>query len=343
MFNQLSKGGIMNKSWLKYFWVVILVSAFLVSETGFAQLETPRVSPFAKVKQRIGLTDITIVYHRPAAKGREIWGKLVPYGMSPGVSFGSGNPFPWRAGANENTVINLTDDVKIEGKVLPAGKYGLHMIPTEKDWTIIFSKNYSSWGSFHYDESEDALRVTVTPVKAEHKEWLEYSFEDLTNSSAIAYLHWEKMKVPFKIEVNTTDIVMHSYEDQLRGQLGFNWQNWNQAAFYCLQNNVNLDRGLEFINKSISMNENATNRNMLAYLFMAKGNNEEAMKVFLSNTKKYPENWNVWDSLGEAYANSGDSKNAKKYYKKAHDMAPDNQKSRIEDILTKLEENKTAM
>lgn len=333
----------MNKLWLKYIRIIMIILAFFAFESGFAQLETPRVSPFSKVKQRIGLTDITISYHRPAVKDREIWGKLVPYGMSPGESFGSGNPFPWRAGANENTIIYFTDDVKIEDEMLPGGKYGLHMIPTEKDWTIIFSKNYSSWGSFHYDESEDALRVTVTPVSDEHKEWLEYGFEDFTNSSAVAYLRWEKLKVPFKIEVNTTDIVMKSFKDQLRGQSGFNWQNWNQAAFYCLQNNFNLDQGLEFINKSISMNENATNRNLLAYLLMAKGDNEDAMKVFVANTKKYPENWNVWDSLGEAYANSGDTKNAKKYYKKAHGMAPDNQKSRIEDILTKLEENKTAM
>ena len=110
------------------------------------ELNIPRVSQRGTVSQRIGLTDITITYHRPAVGGREIWGKTVPYGKV------------WRAGANENTTITFSDDVSVEGKPLAAGTYGLHAIPDKDQWTVIFSKNSTSWGSFSYDEKEDALR-----------------------------------------------------------------------------------------------------------------------------------------------------------------------------------------
>jgi hypothetical protein len=164
--------------------------------------EGPRLSLMASVSQRLGTdTDITIVYSRPGVKGRVIWGELVPYGLAPGNQYSNDKPFPWRAGANENTTFECTSDLLVEGQPLTAGKYGLHMIPTESTWTIIFSKKNDEWGSFSYDESEDALRVTVTPVAAPDQEWLAYGFEDLAGTSATAYLRWEKLKVPFKIEL----------------------------------------------------------------------------------------------------------------------------------------------
>ena len=156
----------------------------------------------ASVTQRLGTdTDITITYCRPGVKGRVIWGELVPYGMAPGNKYSKNNPFPWRAGANENTTIEFNNDLLIEGQKLPAGKYGIHMIPSKKDWIIIFSNNNSAGGSFSYNQEEDALRVTVTPVKAPHKEWLMYGFQDLAGTSAIICLHWEELKVPIKIEL----------------------------------------------------------------------------------------------------------------------------------------------
>lgn len=167
-----------------------------------AQDDKPRASLKASVMQRIGVdTDITIEYSRPGVKGRTIWGELVPYGMAPGNQYSKDQPFPWRAGANENTTFAVSKDVMVEGQKLAAGKYGLHMIPSETDWTIIFSKNNSSWGSFSYNKDEDALRVTVKPVEAPNQEWLRYGFEDLSGTSVTAFLHWEKLKVPFKIEV----------------------------------------------------------------------------------------------------------------------------------------------
>ncbi len=165
-----------------------------------AQENNVRLSLKASVMQRLGVnTDITIVYSRPGVKGRKIWGGLVPYGMAPGIKESKGKPFPWRAGANENTTIEFNKDVLIEGNKLPAGKYGLFMIPSEKDWIIIFSKNDSAWGSFSYNQAEDALRITVTPAEAPHMEWLMYGFDDLAGNSATGYLRWDNLKVPFKI------------------------------------------------------------------------------------------------------------------------------------------------
>src|SRR5213075_1165178 len=154
------------------------------------ELNIPRVSQRASVTQRIGLTDITITYHRPAVGGREIWGKTIPYGKV------------WRAGANENTTITFTDDVTVEGKPLAAGSYGLHTFPDKDQWTIIFSKNSTSWGSFSYDEKEDALRVTTKPHAAESFEVLTYVFDDVKPDSATAVLRWEKLAVPFHVSVD---------------------------------------------------------------------------------------------------------------------------------------------
>ncbi len=167
-----------------------------------AQNSKIRRSLKASVTQRLGVdTDITIEYARPAVNGRKIWGELVPYGLTSGSENPKQKPFPWRAGANENTTIEFNKDILIEGQKISAGKYGLHMIPSEKDWVIIFSRNNSAWGSFSYNPEEDALRVTVTPAGAPHQEWLMFGFEDLAGTSATAFLHWERLKLPFTIKL----------------------------------------------------------------------------------------------------------------------------------------------
>lgn len=182
--------------------ILILSFLLILSSTSFAQRGEVRLSLKASVMQRLGVdTDITIVYSRPGVKGRKIWGELVPYGLAPGTEYSKGKPFPWRAGANENTTIEFSKDVLIEGNKLPADKYGIHMIPSKKDWIIIFSKNNSAWGSFSYNQEEDALRITVTPAEAPHQEWLVYGFDNLAGTSATAFLRWERLKVPFKIEL----------------------------------------------------------------------------------------------------------------------------------------------
>jgi len=180
--------------------VVVLAVGFAVSSTAFAQEKKVRPSLHASVSQTIGVdTVITFDYSRPGVKERTIWGELVPYGLAPGNKYSEEKPFPWRAGANEKTTIAVSSDVLVDGKSLPAGKYSVHMIPSEKDWIVIFNKVSEGWGSYDYDEAEDALRVTVTPVAAPFEEWMRFGFDDLAGTSAVAFLQWEKLKVPFTI------------------------------------------------------------------------------------------------------------------------------------------------
>lgn len=170
--------------------------------TSLAQRGGPPASPKATISQTVGVdTVITIEYSRPGVKDREIWGELVPYGLAPGNSYSDDKPFPWRAGANQNTTFEFSKDVLIEGEKLAAGKYGIHMIPGEKECIVIFSKNNSAWGSFQYNKEEDALRVTVTPKDSPHEEWMSFGFDELTDTSAVATLHWEKVSIPIKIEL----------------------------------------------------------------------------------------------------------------------------------------------
>ena len=190
--------------------LAILLSAFIMPAAAQTPMPVPQPSPKATVSQTIGITKVEVVYHRPAVKNRKIWGDLVPYNTV------------WRAGANENTTISFSDPIKVEGKDLPAGTYGLHMIPTENTWTIIFNKNSSSWGSFFYKEEEDALRVTVQPQTAENEEQLSYAFDDVSNNSAVIVLRWEKLKVPIHVEVDTKELVLSKARTAyLRGPAGF--------------------------------------------------------------------------------------------------------------------------
>ena len=168
----------------------------------------------ASVSERIGITDVTLHYDRPAVKGREgqIWGKLVHYGFKD-LGFGSSKAAPWRAGANENTTISFSTDVKVEGKDLPAGTYGLFMAMAETEATVIFSKNATSWGSYYYDATEDALRVTVKTIKTDLSvERLTFEFLDETDNSAVIALLWEKLKIPFKVEVDFAKTQLASFK-----------------------------------------------------------------------------------------------------------------------------------
>lgn len=179
---------------------LLLISASTPAQQ--QQAKKPRASQKASVSQRIGLqTDIKIDYSRPGVKGRKIWGDLVPYGLAPGNKSSDNKAFPWRGGANENTTIEFSTDVLVEGNKLPAGKYSLHFIPSETSWVVIFNKNSSQWGSYKYNQQDDALRITVTPVKAPFEEWLTYGFDNITDNSTTAYLHWAELKVPFKISI----------------------------------------------------------------------------------------------------------------------------------------------
>ena len=187
----------MKKQWILRGIVGAMASVVVLSGLPIVRAqETKRridSSPRAETVQRIGVFDVKVTYHRPGVKGREIWDtNIVPY---------NGNPMPWRAGANENTVFEFETDVKIDGQLLPAGKYGFHIIPTATAWTLIWSTDNAGWGSFRYKPENDALRIQVTPTEGPHEEWLRYGFDELTATSATGYLAWEKKRVSFKIEL----------------------------------------------------------------------------------------------------------------------------------------------
>ena len=184
--------------------IFMLVFAFVLDFQTSAFAQGGRVQPSLKasVSQTLGAdTEVTIGYSRPGVKERKIWGELVPYGLAPGNQYSKDKPCPWRAGANENTTIEFSKDVLINGKKLAAGKYSIHMIPAKTDWIVIFNTKNDAWGSYSYNKAEDALRVTVKPVKAPHQEWLLFGFEKLDGNSATAFLHWEMLKVPFQIKL----------------------------------------------------------------------------------------------------------------------------------------------
>lgn len=191
----------MKNSFSRLF-VFALCILFIFSSTEYAQNDKPRPSLKAGVIQTIGIdTEITVIYSRPGVKGRKIWGELVPWGLAPGNKYSNNNPFPWRGGANENTTIEFSKDVLVNGNKLSAGKYGMHFIPGKEKWTIIFSNNSELWGSYKYNQEEDALRIQVKPMEAAFVEWLTYGFENLAGTSATAYLHWEKLKIAYKVAV----------------------------------------------------------------------------------------------------------------------------------------------
>ena len=214
----------------------------------------PKQSPRATVSQTVGLTEIAITYDRPAVNGRQIWGTLVPFDTV------------WRAGANENTVISFSSAVRVGGQPLPAGRYGLHMIPTRGDWTVILSRQANAWGSFSYDPKEDALRFPATPVPGDMHERLAYTFDDPTDASVVATLRWEKLAVPITIAVDSKTVVVDSLREQLRGLGRFFWQPWSQAAAWCAANGVNLEEATGWADRSIALNENFTNLRVKAAL-----------------------------------------------------------------------------
>jgi tetratricopeptide (TPR) repeat protein len=321
-------------------------------------LDLPRDSQHAEVIQRVGITDITINYHRPLVKGRKVWGGLVLYGQV------------WRAGANENTTIEFSDPVSIEGKPLAKGIYGLHMLPTENEWTVIFSKTAAAWGSFTYNQAEDALRVTVKPRPAEMKEALAYEVDDVTPTSAVFTLRWEKLAVPFKVDVDTHDIVAQSLHKQLRGLAQYTWNGWHDAATYFLTNKYNLEEALKYEDSSIGVEErydnlmnksrilDALNRKDEATVARNKalgmattaqlhtygrqlqlaGKQDEAFAVFRSNIKKDPNHWLVRTEAARLAVAKGDYDNAVKEMKLALAAAPDPAKSTVEGLVKRLED-----
>jgi len=333
----------------------VLVLCVLVS-TALAQgVTTPRnPSPAASVTQTIGISKVTVKYSRPKVNGREVWGALVPFGWNV-QPFGLQNSAPWRAGANENTVIEFSHPAKVEGKDVPAGTYGLFfVINQDNSGEVILSKAYRSWGSFFYDPKQDQLRATIQVRANEPTELLTFDFINLTKNSSELVLNWEKKQFPVKIEFATDEIVMANATEELKGTVGFTPQGFQSAANYALQNNTNLDNGLIWIDQAIQANKTFAALNIKAqllkkmgktdegdkllndamtisteaelniygYQLINQGQHDKAIEIMMMNTKRFPKSANAWDSLGEAYALKGDKENAIKNFKKSLSLNP---------------------
>jgi len=236
-----------------------LMTALLIPLVAFAahcQITfPPDGNKKATVSEDIGITTVKVTYSRPAVKGREgkIWGQLVHYGFSD-LHYGTSKAAPWRAGANENTTIEFSTDVFIEGKPLRAGKYGFFIALGAEKATLVFSLFNTAWGSFYYHPKDDALRVEV-PLQTlnESVERLKYEFADQTENTAVLSLQWEKVKIPFRISVDLHKEQIEAFRREFNSGLFYRyWQNMHMAANYCLVHNINLEEGLSWAERSVN-------------------------------------------------------------------------------------------
>ena len=332
----------------------------------------------AMVGEQIGLTKVVINYDRPGVKGREgkIWGQLVHAGYID-QGFGNTKAAPWRAGSNENTTLEFSTDVKIEGKDLPAGKYGFFIAYDPNECTLIFSKNSTSWGSYYYNEKEDALRVKVKPVVLDKSvEWLKYEFSNETENSATITLMWEKLSIPFKVEVDYIKAQLASFRNELRTEKGFIWQSWEQAANWSLQRNVNLDEALLWADSATSTSFGgdrsfqaaSTKAQILEKLgrgneasvlmkkmlptasmfeihgyarsLVAQKKPKEALDVFKMNFDKNPNQMTTLVGLVRGYSANRDYKTALDYANKAMAVTDTQNKTNIQTMIDKLKAGK---
>jgi len=359
---------------------IITLAAFLCL-TGWVMAQPLSQPPSgenqkSRVTQWIGPVEVSITYnspnvHAPNGDDRKghIWGELVPYGYVD-QGFGSSKASPWRAGSNENTVITFSHDVKVEGKDIKAGKYGLFLaLSKEGPSTWIFSNNSTSWGSYFYNQSEDALRVNTTLQDGAYTEFLTYGFDDRKLESAVAFLQWENKKIPFKIEVpNVNDLYVSRMRNELRSFPGFDSRNYATAAAFCARNKINLEEALSWADQAMNaglggaedMTTMSTKSDVLRAMgrdaeadalmdkaiksptatamaihqyargLLAAGKKEKAMEIFLYNAKAHPEEkFTPNVGLARGYTAMGDKKNAIKYWELAIKNIPDNQKQNI--------------
>jgi hypothetical protein len=318
------------------------------------RLDLPWPSPHATVSQVVGMTTLAVDYHRPGVNGRIIWGGLVPYDTV------------WRAGANENTVLSSTSSFTVGGVTLPAGRYGVFTIPGRERWTVVLSHMGNAWGAFSYTPAEDAVRFTVTPKTADFTERLQYNFDDPTPNTVSLTLRWEKLAVSFPIGLNSDQVVLDSLASQLRNLPRFWGTAWEEASAWALNNTTNIDLAETWADTAVALAPTFASYNLKAEILARRGKtaqadslrkahlatateaqlnaygyqllnqkrNSEALAIFSRNTKDHPDSWNAWDSLGEAYAVTGDKARAITNYQKALALTTDPvQKKRIEGVL----------
>ncbi len=343
----------------KFTRLALFVGAFAPA-VAFAQsaIRLPRPSPTASAGETIGVTDVEIRYHRPAVSKRKIWDGLVPYGVL------------WRAGANENTTISFSTPVQVEGKPVAAGTYALYMIPGPSQWTLVLSRFTGDWGTYNYEPSEDALRVPVSPRPlAEAEERLLYTFDDLADASAVASLRWEKLRVPFRIDVDLPATIRASIREELRGGKHWSSDAWAAAARWelragdaktaleyadhglaigssftalrtkaaVLEKNGDAKGAAELRKRAALVANEAETINVTVAPLMAAKKYDEAVAYLSDFAAKHPESkelWRVHAGLGDAYVAKGDHARAKEEFDKAMAAAHDfSEKTEVQDSI----------
>lgn len=358
--------------------IAFLSVLFFIAVNSFAQMDLPPSgnNPRATVTETVGITSITLSYSRPDVNKREgkVYGdgKLVTYGFNSSNLATGKNTQPWRAGANENTTITFEHDVKVEGKDIKAGTYGLHMAVWPDKVTLLFSNQSSAWGSFYYDEKYDALRVDVKPVTLDKSvEYLKYEFIEQKEKYCVIAMQWEMLSVPFKIEVDVDNIVIAKLREDLTGPKGFNQLNLVAAANYCLNKNINLEEALAWTQRAAALKSYGTlNTLSTAYSknnklpqadstmnealvfatpnqYMGSGRAmitakrlDRALEIFTANQKKNGDVYTVNAGFMSYYSAKGDFTKAQEYATKALAQAPEPQKAAITANITKLKEGK---
>lgn len=359
-----------------------LVLAILL--TGFlskAQMDIPPVgfNPRSTISEEVGITSISIKYSRPGVKGREgkIWGNVVANGFGT-FNFINGNmSSPWRAGANEATVISFEHDVKVEGRDLKAGNYALFMAMAKDSVTLIFSRQTDAWGSFYYTPESDVLRVKVKTVSLDKTvEWLKYEFMEHTENSCVIAMQWEKLSVPFKVQVDVKNIVLARIRAELTGAKGFTSANNLQASMYCFENNINMEEaigwakraitgqpfaqsgfdayrnlasGYEILNRTAQadsvMNEGLLIANINQYTtygktLISQKRVERAIEVLSGAGKKFGDVYAVNNGLSYAYSAKADYTKALVFATKAMSQAPPQAKVMVAANIEKLKAGK---
>lgn len=335
-------------------------------------LTLPNQSPRAEISQVVGITKISVDYGRPSVNRREVWGKLVPYGLTD-TGYGTTIAAPWRAGADRNTVITFSDDVHVAGRPLAAGAYGLHMIVAESgEVTVIFSKDSTAWGSFFYDPAHDALRVTTKWEDAPHREMLTYEFSRVTQTAATLSLLWEKRRIPLAITVDTHAIVVASLKRELSGAQGFDDRAWVAASAYLVANNLDLNLALQWANQAVSSRTGQANFASLANKalildklgradeatavmdlalpmgsaseihqygrrLLAEKTYDRALAIFQLNARRYPDVWPVNYGLARGYSAVGNFPAALAALRKAQPQVPAGDRINAAAIVTNLQ------
>jgi hypothetical protein len=272
-----------------------LLFLFLVTPFASGQVMLPRPSQKASVMQRIGVTDVTITYSSPGVKGRKIWGDPLPEQAASTkgeATLDNQNVRPkdapivpwghvWRTGANEATQFVVTDDVLINGQKLAAGSYSLHTIPTKDEFTIIFNSVADQWGSFDYDAAKDTLRVKAKPEwVSENKEWLEYWIDPLNDNSAQVNIRWEKVRVPFTVEVKDVKaLTLQKARAAVAAAKPDDWRTPLQAAQFVLLSEDKSDpaEALGWLQQSIKIKETYGNMYTLSRALASQGKTPEAI------------------------------------------------------------------